>query len=621
MSDLLAIASSGVRAYARALEAVADNVANAATPGHVRRSVALTPAGAPANPGPLELDPPGGNGVRVDAIVRAADLLQADNVRRSESDVAALLQVDRWLSSIQTVLTGAASLAEPIGNLFASIADLANDPDSIAVRATVLAQADTLAARFNGSAADLDRLATDLTAAARTEATSLNALSQGLADVNARLRRASPGSNAAALLADDRDRMLGRMASIATIDVRFDGRGLATVRVPDAGGPAIVNRLTATSIRVLPSGAGLELRVGPEGADEPATLAGGSLHGLATAAQLLARSSMQLDQLATRIGQDMNAIHRLGTDRQGNPAGDLFITTSVTATAAAANGGTARVTATLADGSPVPANGLDLVFNGTTGEWTLARPDLSDQVTGALPLTLDGVTVTAAGTPRNGDLFAVRPTGGAAALALRPLTPEQLAAAPRLIAEPRFENVGTAAITIRAAPPFIPPATPPFTITALPDGTLDLADATGLVLANGLPGDWLAGDGFEARIEGTPTEGDVFRILPTPPNSNANGTARALLALRDSGGPAGTIEEAQDRIVADIAVPLNAARARSDIARASRDTAAIALQQASGVDLNREAAEMLRLQQAYQANARIIQTARETFDAILSASA
>lgn len=619
MSDLLAIASSGVRAYARALEAVADNVANAATPGHVRRTVALTPAGAPANPGPLELDPAGGNGVRVDAIVRATDLLLADTVRRSESDVAKLAQVDRWLSSAQTVLTGAASLAQPIANLFAAFADLATDPDSIAVRATVLTQADTLAQRFNSASASLDRLSTDLQAAARVEADTLNSLTQGLAEINARLRRASPGSGAAALLADDRDRILGRMAAITAIDVRLDGRGLATVRIPDPGGPAIVDGLSYQSVRVLPSGTGLELRIGPEGADAPATLTGGSIHGLAMAALMLDRSNSQLDQLATRIGSDLNAAHRLGADRNGDPAGDLFVTQSVRTIPAGANGGTARVTATLADGSP--ATGLDLLFNGATQTWTLARPDLSEQVIGTLPLTLDGITVAAAGTPRNGDSFAITPTGGAAAIMLRPLTPEQLAAAPRFIAEPRVGNAGDGTITLRGAPALDPPASAPFTITAQPGDMLELSDADGNLLAAGFAGDWLAGDGFEARIDGLATEGDRFTIHPAPPNANANGVALALLAVRDAGEPSGTIEDAQDRMIADIAVPLNAARDRAEIARNSRDSAAIAQQQASGVDLNREAAEMLRLQQAYQANARIIQTARETFDAILSASA
>ena len=38
----------------------------------------------------------------------------------------------------------------------------------------------------------------------------------------------------------------------------------------------------------------------------------------------------------------------------------------------------------------------------------------------------------------------------------------------------------------------------------------------------------------------------------------------------------------------------------------------------SGVDLDREAADLIRLQQAYEASARVIQVARETMQSILN---
>ena len=99
-----------------------------------------------------------------------------------------------------------------------------------------------------------------------------------------------------------------------------------------------------------------------------------------------------------------------------------------------------------------------------------------------------------------------------------------------------------------------------------------------------------------------------------------NGNAAAMLSLRDRTGPGGTFADAHDALVSSVTVALAEARNRADIATRNRNGAAEALQQSSGVDLNTEAAEMLKLQQAYQANARIIQTARETFEAILAAA-
>ncbi|MFQ3664291.1 MAG: hypothetical protein SNJ69_18105, partial [Chloroflexaceae bacterium] len=73
-----------------ALEAVADNVANAATPGYVRRvpNLGTTPGGGALSP--LERDLLTGNGVQLAGLARATDLLRADSLRRAEGDVLAL---------------------------------------------------------------------------------------------------------------------------------------------------------------------------------------------------------------------------------------------------------------------------------------------------------------------------------------------------------------------------------------------------------------------------------------------------------------------------------------------------------------------------------------------------
>jgi flagellar hook-associated protein 1 FlgK len=618
MSDLLAIAKSGVRAYARALEIVADNVANAATPGHVRRTSTLAPAIVEGGQPPLELDPIGGNGVRLTAVNRAMDLLRADSVRRAEGQVNALDSIDRWLSAVQSALTGANALDRPMAELFAGLSDLANDPTSQPARQIFLAKAETLADRFNRSATDLDRIASDLTLEADTEVRTLNSLSQGLAAVNAQLRRASTGSSAAVVLADERDRTLARLGTIVSFEVRFDARGQASVRIPDAGGPLLVDGQTASSARIVPSGAGLTLRIGPKGADEAATLAGGTLAGLSTARSFVAQAQGQLDGLADRIAQDFNQVHAQGVDLAGNDGGALFSTMRPLVTPAGANGGTARIAAVLADGATPPP--LALSFDGTA--WTLARADASATVTGPLPLALDGVTVdVAGGLPRNGDVYSISVGAGAAGIGLRLLTAAQVAAAPRWLTDAAPANRGGATAEVRIAAAAALPAPPPYTVSTLADGSLQLTDGLGAVLAAGAPGDWLAGDGFDVRVVGTPAEADSFAVARTGASDGGNAIALALLGLRDAGGAAGAPGEAHDLLVTRISVPLGETRLRATIARGNRDTAAEALTQASGVDLNTEATEMLHLQQAFQANSRIIQPARETFDAILSATA
>lgn len=94
----------------------------------------------------------------------------------------------------------------------------------------------------------------------------------------------------------------------------------------------------------------------------------------------------------------------------------------------------------------------------------------------------------------------------------------------------------------------------------------------------------------------------------------ANGNAIALGAGRATHG----IETAAQGAVDTIAQRLSSAYARESALTAHRDQLDAARADVSGVDLDREAAELLRFQQAYDASARIIQIARETLQSVLN---
>lgn len=613
MSDLLGIAQSGVRAYARALETVADNVANAATPGHVRRTTDLASAGVASAAGPLDVDPPGGSGVRIEGVRRAADLLELGALRRSESLVGALETADSWLSTVQTVLTGANALDKPLDGLFAAFADVAGDPANLALRQILLQRAETLADRFNRSASELQRLDRELRQAAEVDASELERLAEGLAALNRQIRRASPESGAAASLADERDRLLSRMAALAAIEVRLDERGQAEVRVPDAGGPLLVRGDRAQSVRVAAGPAGFELRLGPSGGDSAAVIAGGTLLGLAMARAELLQAQSRLDALADRVATDVNEVHAAGVDLEGNPGGALFTRGRPLVIPAGANGGDARIAARLEPGASPPS--LRLSWDGS--EWTLARADNSATVTGSPPLTLDGVTVEVSGLAASGDLFRIERQDGAAGIGVAALRPAQIAAAPRWLSEPAVGNAGSGQIAFRPAPPLLPAPEAPFRLVVGPGSLVELRDGLDQLVASGAPGDWIDGDGFAVRLSGALAEGDSFRIEATGPNSSANGNAVALWALRTTGADGGP-GAAQDALIAALATRLSEIRVRADVAIRARSAAADTVQERSGVDLNSEAAEMLRLQQAFQANARLVQTARDIFETLIA---
>lgn len=95
--------------------------------------------------------------------------------------------------------------------------------------------------------------------------------------------------------------------------------------------------------------------------------------------------------------------------------------------------------------------------------------------------------------------------------------------------------------------------------------------------------------------------------------TSVNGNLLDLSALRGSNGA----ESSWAALVAGQAQALSSARSEAAAATSRRDASFAARDEISGIDLDREAAELLRFQQAYGASTRIIQVARETLQSIL----
>jgi flagellar hook-associated protein 1 len=106
---------------------------------------------------------------------------------------------------------------------------------------------------------------------------------------------------------------------------------------------------------------------------------------------------------------------------------------------------------------------------------------------------------------------------------------------------------------------------------------------------------------------------DPAAIAAASTDGAENGNLLALSALR---GPNG-VENRWAALVAAQAQALNSAAAEAAAAATRKDNSFAARDEISGVDLDREAAELLRYQRAYDASARIIQVARETMQTIL----
>jgi len=147
-----------------------------------------------------------------------------------------------------------------------------------------------------------------------------------------------------------------------------------------------------------------------------------------------------------------------------------------------------------------------------------------------------------------------------------------------------------------------------------------VTDFTDAINAWSLLGTDLNGDPG-AQVLDMPAGLTSLRLLITDPREIAaadataeNGNLFSLDTLRKTEGTEGR----WTALVAAQAHMLSAAKAEDAAASNRRDNAYAALDEVAGVDLDREAAELMRYQQAYNGAARVIQVARETVDSILN---
>ncbi len=132
---------------------------------------------------------------------------------------------------------------------------------------------------------------------------------------------------------------------------------------------------------------------------------------------------------------------------------------------------------------------------------------------------------------------------------------------------------------------------------------VDALGAPGVALFN-------AGGGAATITAASLTAGDVAASDGT----SANGNILTFSGLR---GPSGA-EANWAAMVSQHSQSTASARAQEAASTTRRDGAFDARTDVSGVDLDKEAAELLRFQQAYEAAARTIQVARETMQTIFN---
>ncbi|MRX07048.1 flagellar hook-associated protein FlgK [Pseudoduganella sp. FT25W] len=649
MSSLLSIGKSGLLAAQVGLSTTGNNITNANTPGY-NRQVAIQGDTGTQYQGFGYV----GSGTEIQAVRRYYDNFLATSLRNAESNQASLDTYNNQISQIDNLLADpTAGLSPALQDFFSGVQDATANPASAAARQSLLSNAQSLASRFQDMSARLTEISSGVNSQITSSVNEINSYATQIAAINNTIAGLTTDQAAPNDLLDKRDQMLTELNKLVKLNVTPGDNNMLNVAF-GTGQPLVIGnsafQLATSNSPTDISRVTIGYQAGNGAFSElpDSVFTGGQLGGLVEFRDgAMDKAQNALGQVAASLATAFNAQHVLGQDQNGDLGTNFFnpISAYVGTNTRNSPASTAEVTATITDASALTASDYSVDYDGTNFNVTRKSDGKVTQINPfpqTAPQVIDGVAYSISGTPAAKDNFLVRPTYNAASslsVAITDTTKIALAA-PISTAAPTT-NAGNGKISAGTVDANY--LTPGNQITSASTLTFDKASGTlsgfpagqdVTVTVNGTPTVYPAGTpvpytdganisfgGANFAISGTPADQDTFTIGPNTSGvgDSRNGALLAGLQTKNvmNNGTA-TFQTSYAQMVNFVGTKAREAQISSTAADASVKQATDAQQSVSGVNLDEEAANLLRYQQAYQASGKVMQVASQLFDTLLS---
>ena len=615
LTQAISTALSGLRVTQAGLSVVAGNVANAQTAGYVTKSIDQ-----------VAIASGDGDSVRVAAINRVLDQLVQAQLRTETSGGAfADLRANFYRQLQQTYgQPGSNTTFDALfNNLTTAVQSLATTPDSASTQTAVLGAAQAFAEQLNSLTSSMQALRSQADQGIANDVDQVNQALRQIASANKQLANGNVSDGTAAVLEDQRDQAINQLAKLMDIRVVQGGNNQLTIFTSSGFQLASTeaSQLTFTASGTItptlqwnadPTKSGLNTinLVSPDGSTTD-LLANGGIRSGEIAAYVdmrdntLVQAQSQIDELASQLSRALS---------------DL--TTQGTAVTAGSQSGFNVDIGNLSSGNTIQLSYTDT--SNVLHKITIVR--VEDPA--ALPLPDSA-------TPDPADrVVGVSFAGGAAAVA---------AALNTALASTglQFTNPSGSLLQVLNGGPVsaINSLSTTATMTSLTSGNPQLplftdgaTPFTGTITATGTQTSGFAGRiAVNPALLADPTKLTVFQLAPPTPAGDSTRptfisdqlTKAAFLfsPATGIGGSAapfnGTLSGFVGQIIAQQGQAANAAISLQE----GQDIVVNALQQrfkdTSGVNIDVEMANLLTLQSAYGANARVMSTVKQLFETLM----
>jgi len=226
----LSVAAAGLRATQAAVDVTARNIANVDTPGYTRKTINQRALIA----GEQNI------GVLADGLSRATSTLVQRELRGELSSFGNLTTLNEFYVRIDEMFgaPGAANSLDGIYNSFTqSLEELVTSPESVSARSQVIASANILAQRINGLGDQIQGMRLEAERQLDESVDDVNTLLESLATVNRQIVAFSVDGNPPVDIIDQRDQIIDELSQF--FDIRVIDRADNSVSVVTTGGTVL----------------------------------------------------------------------------------------------------------------------------------------------------------------------------------------------------------------------------------------------------------------------------------------------------------------------------------------------------------------------------------------------
>ena len=647
-ASLFSIGLTGLNAAQAGLSTTSHNISNAGTTGYSRQRIEQS-----TNPAMFTGAGFFGEGTKVDTVKRVYNTFLTNQVLAADTKFSEYDTFSTEISQVDNMLADpTVGLTPALQDFFGGIEEVAANPASVPARQSMLSTAESLVSRLHNLSDRIGEIRAGVEGQIKETVSQISTYAKNIAEVNNKITIAQQAGSAqpANDLLDTRDQLVKELNQLVRVSTSTDADGSMSVFI-GTGQPLVIGT-TPTRLEALPSIAdqsrlavNILTQNGGTITIPESLLGGGKLGGLLNMrATALDSTQNQLGLMAVGLSTAFNAQHKLGQDLNGNLGTDFFTIPSI-GVQRYTNATTAMPDVQYGDVSKLVGEDYRLTFTDTVGGYALTRVSDGRSVSAADV----GLSITPAATSWVGDSFLIQPTRHAASnLGLTITDTRMIAAGAPITAAATASNLGTGSITAPVVSSTTSISAGAFgtssaplklthaggSLTGFPAGqsvTYTLLNSSPITLPSPVAsvpyqsGMTIAVGGVSFSIAGALKDQDSFTLGPNAGGVSDSRNAVALgqlqtskLMLSANGQPSATLQSVYSQLVSSVGNKAREVQVNRDAQESLVGQAYEAQQSLAGVNLDEEAANLIRYQQAYQASSKVMTIASKLFDEVLA---